>query len=78
MSALATRSAPSAWGSFCHHGKNLVTRASVAHASYRRGVCTRRATRLFRAMDDALEAGDGREAERLFRHASAAVRRAAQ
>lgn len=45
-----------------------------AFTCYRRRVRTRRAVRLFRAMDVALEAGDRREAGRLFRHASAAVR----
>lgn len=78
MSALATRPAPSAWDRFCHHGKALATRAAVAHVCYRRGVCTRRAARLFRAMDESLEAGDGREAERLYRLASTATRRAAR
>ena len=74
MSALATR--PGSLPRFGERAKTFVQRATAAHVEYRRGVLTRRAVRLFRAMDEALEEGDGREAERLFRHASAAVRRA--
>ena len=76
MSALAPSPTASRWADLCHDGRALVTRATDAHATYRRGVLTRRAVRLFRAMDEALEAGDGREAERLFRHAAAAARKA--
>lgn len=60
----------------------LATRAMAApqwlHGAlirYRREIRTRRILRLFPAMDDALETGDRAEAERLFRHASAAVSR---
>ena len=73
MSALATRPTSTRWADL---GRTLVTRATDAHATYRRQVLTRRAVRLFRAMDEVLEAGDGREAERLFRQASSAARRA--
>ena len=76
MSALASR--PRSLPRFGERAQTFLQRAAVAHASYRRGVLTRRAVRLFRAMDEALEEGDGREAERLFRRASAAVRRASR